>query len=234
MKKILLITTIIASLAILTACSNSEAAALPADENNGQSTETMGTNQNGGEGGASAQMQGNSVVGLVSSVVGNEVTIQVGEMQGGMGASAQMPDGAEMPEDGERGEMSEDMREQFQNGEMPDDFEMPEGTARGEMSEDMRGQFQNGEMPDDFEMPEGATGERQQGGMAQGGMASMSEQDYSEIITLTDEERTFNVPITTPVTQFATEMTFSQITEDMYISVMLDESDNIVSINILG
>ncbi len=221
MKKILLITTIITLLVIFTACSNSEASATPATENNNQNTENMGANQNG-EAGA-MQMQGNSVVGLVNSVVGNEITIQVGEMQGGMAAGGQRPEGSQNG----NGENAENQGE----AQRPEGEEMP-AREEGERTEgaEMPAR-EDGERTEGAQMPEGASA---QGGMAQGGMAGMEEQDYSELITLTDEEKSFNIPVTTPVTQFGTEMTFSQITEEMYISIILDESDNIISINILG
>ncbi len=76
-------------------------------------------------------------------------------------------------------------------------------------------------------MPEGAGG-----GMAGGGMTS--DTDFSEMIELTDETMTLNIPVGTPVTQFGTEMTFSSITADMYVTISMDENDNITAVNILG
>ncbi len=165
------------------------------------------------------QARGNGTTGLVTDVVGNEITIQVGEMEGGMGGG-QMPEGATLPEGSEgMGDMTQEERAEMQNGEMPEGMTPPEGT--GDRQQGANGSAQR---------PEGAGGEGAMGG----GIQLEEGQDYSEIVTLTDETRTFSVPVTTPVVQFGTEMTFSQITEDMYITVMLDENENVTSISILG
>ncbi len=226
MKKPMLFLTTILTIALFSGCSS--------DTQEQQQTGTQeavpqgDTVQGEGNSGDAMQARGNSVTGLVTDVVGNEITIQVGEMQGGsMMGGGQIPEGMELPEgvEGERpeeagdgmGEMTQEQREEMQ-GAMQDG-EMPEGM---------------GERPEGMELPDDAGGRGEGGGMSGSGMASMEGEDYSEIITLTDESKSFSVPVTTPVVQFGTEMTFSQITEDMYITVMMDDDDNVTSINILG
>ncbi len=215
MKRISLILVAILMATMFVACSGSEenAPAANSTQNAQENAPQNGGQNENGEG--NMQARGNGITGLVTDVIGNEITIQVGEMEGGMGGG-QMPEGMTPTEGGAgggMGDMTEEERAEMQNGEMPE--------GMGE-----RQQGENG----GTQRPEGAGG----AGAMGGGMQQAEGQDYSEIVTLTDETRTFNVPVTTPVVQFGTEMTFSQITEDMYITVMLDESDNLTSINILG
>ncbi len=208
MKKITTIFILFAIAITMSGCSDDT----QADGAMGQGN--MGEMSGNGQG--QPTMSGNQTVGLVTEVLGNEVTIEIGEMQGGAGAmggngnmpeDGSMPEGAGPPEDGE-------MPEAGQRGE---GGSMPEGGQRGEGSE----------------MPEGA--ERpSSGSMASGGGMMGEGTDYSELVTLTGETQTFNIPVGTPVMQFGTEMTFSQITEEMYISIALDDEDNVTSVNILG
>ncbi len=228
MKKIILFMVVIFAITMFSACGSEEST--EATTQSAPTEQAQGTAENGGappngeNGEGGMQARGNGVTGLVTDVIGNEITIQVGEMEnGGMGGG--MPEGA----GGNMSDMTEEERAEMQaameNGEMPEEMgERPEG-----MGERPEGAGEGAE----GERPEGAGGQGGAGGMG-GGMSQMEGQDYSEIVTLTDETRTFNVPVTTPVMQFGTEMTFSQITEDMYITVMIDDSDNVTSINILG
>ena len=110
------------------------------------------------------------VVGEVTEIVGNEVTLALGELeeksQGGVkGEKPEMPEDGSMPEMGEKGEMPEmpeggSMPEMGENGEMP---EMPEGGSMPEMGE-------NGEVPQMGEDGKGGNGGR--GG--KGGKSSAS------------------------------------------------------------
>lgn len=78
------------------------------------------------------------IVGEVTEIVGNEVTLALGELEeksqgGGNGEKPEMPEGESMPEMGENGEMPEmpeggNMPEMGENGEMS---EMPEGGKGG-------------------------------------------------------------------------------------------------------
>ncbi len=179
--------------------------------------------------GAQGQNQSNQtqIVGLVTEIFGNSLTLQVGEAEGGIMLGGGGASGGERPQ-GEDGEMPED----FEGGERPqgEDGEMPEGFEGGE-----RPQGGDGEMPEDFEGGERPSGSGDGANAGGAGMAGATEeQDFSEIITLTDEEVSYTIPVDAPVTQSGTEMTFSQITKDMYISISLDENEQIVSINILG
>lgn len=72
-------------------------------------------------------------------------------------------------------------------------------------------------------------------GMNRGEMSGgMETAGFAEMIQLTGEEATYIIPVGTPVDQFGTEMTFSQIAEDMYVVIVMNEEDIIVSIEILG
>ncbi len=208
MKKTLTLLLAILLVATMSACST-ETQATPDSAQGGVDGST-------GDGQGQPARNGNQTVGLVTEMLGNEVTIEVGEMQGGA-----MGGGGNMPQDGSEQEGAQ----QPTDGEMPEGFERPEG---GEMPEGEGGQRgEGGEMPEGAQRP---TGE----GMASGGGMAGEGTDYSELITLTGETKTYNIPVGTPVTQFGTEMTFSQITQDMYISITLDEEDNITAVNILG
>ncbi len=241
MKRISLLIAVIFSITIFAACSNSEESVAAGNMQNAQEQPANNENalQNGGQnanGEANMQARGNAVTGLVTDVVGNEITIQVGEMAGGMGGGMPsgegLPEGMELPEGAEgfggaggMGDMTEEERAERQSA--MENGEMPEGMGgRGEDANT------EGARPEGMNGGEGAMGGGQ--GEMGGGMAQMEGEDYSEIITLTEEIKTYNVPITTPVVQFGTEMTFSQITEDMYVTIMLDENDNLTSINILS
>ena len=68
--------------------------------------------------------------------------------------------------------------------------------------------------------------------MPEGG--GMSTQDFSEIIELSEETKTFMIPVGTAVSQFGTEMTFSQIQEEMYITIGLDQDGAVLTVNVLG
>ncbi len=206
----------IASLLCLTlfaACSSEESS----------SAENANSTGNAPEGRGSVQ-----VVGRVEEILGNEISLQVGEMEGGG------PGGGQGAGQG-AGDTS---------GAGPDAGGAPEGegTPEGEGRPEGEGPPEGEGRPEGGGPPEGAasmteeerTAMQENGGGQgmQGGMAT--EQDYSELITLSDEIRSFMIPVDAPVQQFGTEMTFSQITEGMYISVSLDDNDTVVSINVLG
>ncbi len=227
MKKILILILTIILAGVLTSCSSETETSQPAVEtvsqNNADSERPEGGNQSEGN----RQPEGQQTIGLVTEIIGNELTINVGEMENGMSGGGGSEGGFQ------GGELSEGMPQ--------GDGERPEGTQEG-----------GGERPEGMaegggERPEGMTeggGERPEGtqegggtgrGMTGGGMSGeQSSIDYSEVVTLTDEIKSYSIPVTTPVTQFGTEMTFSQITEDMYISIRTDDEDNVLSINILG
>ena len=110
------------------------------------------------------------VIGEVTEIVGNEVTLALGELEeksqgGGNGEKPEMPEDGSMPEMGENGEMPEmpeggNMPEMGENGEMPEGGSMPEMGENGEMPEmpeggNMPEMGENGEMP---QMGEGGKG----------------------------------------------------------------------------
>ncbi len=196
--------SVICSLLII--CSFSACSSAEAEPATEQNA-TAPQTQGQGAGDEEGGQRGEQVVGQVIEAFGNEITIQVGSMAGGgMGGQGEMPEGAG-------------------GGERPTNTE---GEGGGERPEGATGE---GERPEGMERPDGEGGT----GMADGGMGGLSEEsDYSEIIELTDETVTLNVPVGTPVMQFGTEMTFSQITADMYITISMDAEENITSINILG
>ncbi len=255
MKKILILILSIILVGVLTSCSSESQTSQPAVETVSQNSTDSERPEGGNQADGDRQPEGQQTIGLVTDIVGNELTINVGEMENGMSGSGGSEggfQGGERPEgttegDGERpeemteggGERPEGMTEG--GGERPEGMtegggERPEGMTEG-----------GGERPEGMtegggERPEGMTeggGERSEGMTGGGGMSggmgsNQSSVDYSEQVTLTDEIKSYSIPVTTPVTQFGTEMTFSQITEDMYISIRTDDDDNVLSINILG
>lgn len=173
---------VLLSLAMMTGCSGDKASSeAPAQENTTQTEYVM-------------QDGDTQVTGEVTEIVGNEVTLALGEVaesdkgnRGGEkpadGETTEMPDGAEMPEGGfESGEMPEmsdgaEMPEGgFGNGEMP---EMPDGM---EMPE---GGFGGGEMPDGMEMPEGGFDGGNKGSMKGGRGSSASIEKSGETASYT-------------------------------------------------
>lgn len=133
------------------------------------------------------------VVGEVTEIVGNEVTLALGELEeksqgGGNGEKPEMSEDGSMPEMGENGEAPEmpeggKMPEMGENGEAP---EMPEGGSMPEMGE-------NGEapeMPEGMEMPEmGEGGKGGNGG--RGGMGGKS----SASVNKSGETATYIIPV---------------------------------------
>ncbi len=233
-KKIMILMVVMAVFMCGCGAQEEEAQVTHSSENmeNSEKSENNGSNEQVGE--AQRETTGKSVVGMITEVFGNEITIQVGSMaagnQGGMQNGAGMSDRQE-------GEMPE--------GEMPTG-EMPEGEMpTGEMSANRgQGNMTSGEGMSE-EMMEEMQGMREQsGGNASGGMGASGmgsnmmmgteTEDMSELIELTDETATYIIPVGTVVNQFGTEMTFSQLTEDMYITITMDEDDVILSINVLG
>ncbi len=225
MKKILAVLILAMTFLFLTACSDTSQPEQTDTQQTTETTEQRPTGQNGegqnGDGQNRPEQQGTRTIGLVTEVLGNEITVTVGEMEGeqgfGGGEMQQMPsEMMEQPQNTNGGE-----RQTGEMGERPDG----ETGERSEMSE----------RPNDGAGEGG--GERQGGGMSGGGMGGQSAiegQDYSEIVTLTDETKTFVIPVGTPVTQFGTEMTFSNIAEDMYVTVVTDDEENVLSVNIMG
>ncbi len=231
MKKIALITGVLLALSFSVGCSQTDAA----DTSNPQTEAGSNTPREGAGAGSNIVVNDTQIIGLVTEVAGNEITIEIGQMErgasmgSGMGASAPEGGTGERPATTEGG-----------TGEMPATTEGGTGerpaTAEGGTGErPATAEGGTGERP---AMAEGGTGERPsmstEGGM--GAMTSMSGEDVdlSESITLTGETETFMVPIGTPVTQMGVEMTFSQLAVDTYIQVTKNEEGNIVSINVLG
>ncbi len=199
------------------------------------------------EGSSEAMQNTKTITGQVTEVYGNEVTLTLsasgttggvntanpnGERpqsqpstdESGEENTAEMPEGASPPEMGELS--TEDraaMREQAMAGAENSTMASQEGTATRTT-------------------PEGATGEGGAssgrgsmsgagGGMMSGGMGTTG---VSDSIELSDESETYLIPIGTPVLLMGNNMTFSQITEEMYINIVTDEFDTIVSVEILG
>lgn len=205
----------------LSGCGDTTATATeaPAQESaqpqGGQEAGQKGGQEGGQEGGATGdraeamQARGTMVVGKVTQIFGNEVTIDLAEameMDGMMQnrGEGEMPEGMTGGGRGEvGGEMSEDMMAQRQEA-------MASGGGRGE-------------------------GGMNAGGMATGGgMAAGTTTDMSDSITLTGVEATYSIPVGTAVMQYGMEMSFTQITEKMYISLSVDDENNVLSVNVLG
>ena len=106
------------------------------------------------------------VTGEVTSIVGNEVTLALGEVI----ENERENRGGEKPVDGEMPEMSEGG---FGNGEMPEGFEMPEGGfGNGEMPE----------MPEGMKIPEGGFGGNMKGG--RGGSSTIEKSGETAAYTI--------------------------------------------------
>ncbi len=217
MKKYI-ITTIIATSLMLTACSadggvssdttspapSSEAVAetsstppetRPAGAS-GMSKPEGASRPEGAEGDMAERKQ---VTGQVTEVFGNSITVEIGNLDRDA-MSAQMPDASASTEGGATSRPT--------NGEMPEDISRPEGEGGGTR-------------------PSG-------GGMMEGNAMMGEGTDYSEIVELTGETVDYTIPVGTPVTQFGTEMTFSQITEEMYVTITFNGEDTITAVNVLG
>ncbi len=156
------------------------------------------------------------ITGLVLSVYGNEIEVQLSEKMGNnfAGSIGKIPNSEEFP-DGEFSRPSggkipenipEGMEERMQNKDFPN---------RENAGEKLQGQGENG-----FSKPNSGVG--------------TEDFDISESIKLTEEKESYSIPVGTAVYSFGTEMTFSQITEGSYITIKLDDEDNIISVNILG
>ena len=151
----------------------------------------------------------NKLVGKVTDILGNELTMQVGVLSENFpGAGA-----------GTGGEGAE--------GERP---ERPEGGEGGNERPESGPPVEDGSRRAGGETPAEDGSRRAGGGAGEGGEAV----DFSEMVELTEEIKIINVPVGTKVMQFANEMTFSQIQKDMYITVDLGENEEISAINILG
>ncbi len=184
--------------------------------------DSLGNQQGGDMSGDQTELPDGAIryVALVTDIVGNYLTVQLGEMQGGM--SGGMPEGSF--EGGERPEGTEMPEGGFEGGEMPEGFERGEGGERPEGTEMPEGDFEGGEMPEG-----GMRGESGEfGGM------SLEGTDYSELIELTDEIMEFNIAVGVPVNMYGSEMSFSQITEGMYLTITTDESGTVLSVDLLG
>lgn len=172
------------------------------------------------------QARGTMVVGRVSQILGNEVTIDLAEMSNDMGA---------MMQNRGEGEMAEGMAGGggMTGGEMPEEMmaQRQEAMTAGGTSEEMMAQRQ--------EMKSGGGDRTAAGnvGNAGGGMSAGTATTTTNIgdsITLTGVEETYSIPVGTAVMQYGMEMSFTQITEKMYISLMVDEDNNVLSVNVLG
>lgn len=202
MKKIKIAVVFILALYLLTSCNKNDGSNEKTSEveNSSVVTEEFST----------------QITGLVLSVYGNEVEVQLAENMGnnfaGAGGKFQgygeissgefsIPSGENIPE-----EMPEGMEEQMQNKDFSD-----RQNAEGKM----QGQGENG-----FSKPNAGAG--------------TEDFDISDAIKLTEEIESYSIPVGTSVYSFGTEMTFSQISEGSYINIKLDENDNVISVNILG
>lgn len=148
-----------------------------------------------------------TVTGEVESIVGNEVTLNLGEVeksaapaQNGDVTQAEAP---QMPDD----------------GEMPDGMEFPA----------------NGEMPERGEMPEGGMGGgRGQSGEkgGQGGMGSMSGQNASQAaeIKLSGETAKYILPVGMNIGSGD----YSSVTSGMVLELSLDADGNVIACSILS
>ncbi len=67
-------------------------------------------------------------------------------------------------------------------------------------------------------------------GMMAGGMMGGTTVDYE----LSDEIVEYTIPIGTPINMYGSVMTFSQLTPEMYVSMILDEDNTVLSVTVMG
>ncbi len=228
MTKLISLLILAVAISSFIACSDTQTASQSNAQNNQTRDESF--TSDGAPSGAMTANQ-NTIIGLVTDVVGNDITLQIGTMvggaQSGMGAGAQnstddnAQNGTQPSAQNEAGTSSDEGAQ----GNRPNTGDTQEGATNAE-GRPSDAQTNGGSQP---------SGEGAQSGMAGGiGQGNMAEQDYAELVTLTDETKTYSIPVTTPVTQFNTELTFSSIAVDTYISIATDDEGNILSVNVLG
>ncbi len=196
-------------------------------EQKGEASGERGAGQTG-EAGEGMQARGTMLVGRVTKILGNEVTIDLAET-GGMGDMMQNRGEGEMTGGGGMaagGEASEEMMAQRQEAM---------ASGGGADMKASRGEGATGAGGGEMSAGRGETGGNAGGGMAAGGNAGGSTTStVGDSITLTGVEETYSIPVGTAVMQYGMEMSFTQITEKMYISLMVDEENNVLSVNVLG
>lgn len=150
-----------------------------------------------------------TLMAMVQSIDGNEVTVSVGGGGRGMGRpggdrpdGTEMPEGMEPPEGGERPEGMEPP----EGGEMPEGMEPPEGMQP----------LEPGEMPEGTEMPGG--GERPEGG-GRGGRGGQS-----AVLTIGDES---------VISVSEASGSLSDIKEGSMIRITFDDTGKITEISVM-
>ncbi len=219
---------------LLTACGEEGAVAESSPEAT-ESSVAMESEAPDGTAGMAQGAQGNkATVGQVTEVYGNEIVMLVGEMETAVGNM------------GGAGATGGETRPEGAVGEGGGEMSIPEGMGTGERVdmgdvdvEAMREQFAGaggGDMGDvDMEaMREQFGGSGAGGGVMSGGASMLETEDISESIELTEEELSFYIPVGVPVTQMGTEISFTQITEGMYISVSMDAEGAVTAVSVLG
>ncbi len=208
-----------------------------------QSSEGVIADENSSE----AMLNTKTITGQVTEVYGNEVTLTLSASGTEGGANTANSDGERLQTQPSTDESGEENAAGMPVGGMSPEM----GEASTEDRAAMREQAMAGagesamasqEGSTTRTMPEGATGEGTassgRGGMSGAGgdmmSGSMGTTGVSDSIELSDESETYLIPIGTPVLLMGNNMTFSQITEEMYINIVTDEFDTIVSVEILG
>ncbi len=228
--------TLAAAVLMLSACSTSTAGTSTAPTSAGADSTSSGAPSGQGQ---STSRNTTQTVGMVTEVFGNMITIQVGEMVGGGGMGS--PSG---------GAVGSGMMGGTSGAAVEGGGRATSGSAMGSLSEEelaemmAERQAQGGTAQSGGQMPEGMTpptgtgdrtsgGDRTAGGTMQGGGMIMSGGDMSELITLTDETKEYTIPVGTAVVNMGQEFTFSQITEEMYVSITEDEDGTVLTVNVL-
>ncbi|MCD7731780.1 MAG: hypothetical protein LUI05_09865 [Oscillospiraceae bacterium] len=191
-KRILSIITALALAAVLAGCSDDEDSNSSADAAETEQTEYV------------MQDGDYQVTGEVSSIVGNEVTLDLGEVE--ESEASQIDFGETSESDGETDEMSGEMPEM--SGEMPE--------MGGEMPE------MGGEMPDMSGMDGG------KGGMRNGG-----EQKSSYEITKSGESGVYLIPYGMTVTGNGRSGDYSSITEGTLLRLTITADGYVAAAEIL-
>lgn len=182
------------------------------------------------------------ITGEVTSIVGNEVTLALGEIteneKGNRGG--EKPADGEMPEMQERAEVPEGDFEKGEMPEMPEGAEIPEGDfEKGEMpempegAEIPEGDFGNGEMPERMENSKGdyGNGEVQEG---LGGENTKGSKGGSATIEKNGETAAYTIPVGMTISGTGGRNSdYSAISAGMVLRLTLNSDGYVVAAEII-
>ncbi len=204
------------------------------------------TQMQGGTDGTAQSNKGNTAATTDGAVPVDGVAGDRTQMQGGTDGTAQSnkgntaatTDGA-VPVDGVAGD-----RTQMQGGTTTNTNTQTQAASSG-TTNNAQAQAQSGERTQgdrtqmqsgDRTQTQGSTGPGgTSGGSAPSGSAGMASSiDYTDYITLSDQNMTFNIGVGTPVYLYGNEFAFTSIAKDQFLSLYYDENGILIAVSILG